>query len=161
MPRLLIFAACQKVLLSKEDNTISLISIIQQILVGLPEGAPEPPERTAIPMQWYAFSEWALDDGGDPSTVYEQQFSVYTADGEIAAQADMQEFSLKAGSHRVYAKFAAFPVWKTGKYSLNLNMRQKGESEWHNFGRYPIEVRYSHADLKLVDGVVTLQEQAH
>src|SRR5438046_2985316 len=83
MAKLLIFAPCEKVIISAEENATSLISILQ----GFDVPMQPPVGQTAIaPVAWYVFSLWEreVEDGlGD-----HQRFELRSVNGDLLLHAE-------------------------------------------------------------------------
>ena len=64
MPKILIFAPCDKVIISEDDNTTSLISLIEAFTIGIPEDV-QFPEDTSIPIRWHIVHCEIVEGEGD------------------------------------------------------------------------------------------------
>ena len=144
MPRLLIFAACQKLIVSTEDNTLSLISIIEGFDVAFHSEREadvlELPEHSTLPLHWYAVACWLREDG-EEGVQYELRFSVVDPKGKILKEWP-QAFAMDKVQHRVFAHFDHFPVSLMGRYLLNLSLRRLGDEEWRDVGSFPLSLTF-------------------
>jgi hypothetical protein len=55
----LLFAACEKVIID-QDNNVSLISLLQDLKVDIPEGERPPAEKqgAVVALRWSALAMW-------------------------------------------------------------------------------------------------------
>ena len=86
MPRLLMFAPCQKAIIDQQDQSISMISILTGIKAQpLPDdqnrATPVPP-NAAAPFKWAAVSVW-LRQPDDGDRTFEQRFAVHLPNGIV------------------------------------------------------------------------------
>jgi hypothetical protein len=145
MPRLLIFAACEKVIVGQEDNSGSLISIMQGF--DLPVGPPEPVDASNLlmaPVQWYAFALWEALPGDLPGR-FRQKVELVAPDGALLLSAEMPLINEGDGDkrfHRAALKQHGFVIRTLGDYVLRLFIRD-GEEPWVELPdrAFPIPVR--------------------
>src|ERR1700679_4001333 len=72
MPRLLVFDPCDNVIISKDTETISLISILSSIRFTPPPAGPPVPENAVGPMRWFIFAHWVAEED-DIGKTFEQE----------------------------------------------------------------------------------------
>ena len=143
MPKLLLFAPCEKVIIAQEGNTVSLITILQELTVSIPPDVQIPADAK-VPMQWYGFSLWQKQPG-DEGKRYEQQIELTGPDGGIVVSASSQ-FEMTAPAHRILSIFPGFPVGQFGEYMLRLYLREEKESEEKKeVASFPLTVKRSTA----------------
>jgi len=123
LPRLLIFAPCNKVLID-QDNNISLISIFQDVRIPKPENIPH--DAQAV-IQWDVLTVWGQVPEDDGRT-YEQDVMVFGPDGSMTAHTKLQ-FSMAARTYRNISKIYGFPVSREGEYSLTLKLKDMQDDE--------------------------------
>ena len=126
MPTLLLFAPCEKVIIAQDNNTVSLISILQDITLGVPAGV-EVPEAVAVPMRWYGFAMWQKQPE-DEGKRYEMEFSLCAPDGTVLI-AGTSQFEMNALSHRVSSELSYFPIKQSGLYAFKLYLREDKQGE--------------------------------
>jgi hypothetical protein len=126
MPRLLLFAPCEKVIFDKDANTVSLITILQDIAISVPSDV-QIPEDAQAPMVWHALSMWYDESGGD-GRQYEQKIELCGPDGKILTST-ISQFTMSLSSNRINARFVGFPVGQFGQYALKLSLRENKEGE--------------------------------
>ncbi len=145
MPKLLLFAACEKVLIDK-DNIISLISLLQDLQVQVPKTESKPESDSVIPMKWDVLSIWRRTDDDEGKT-YEQRIELVGPTGDVKVQVSVASFevSSSSGFHRVIASIIGFPIGATGLYTVRLWLTEKGQQEGQPLAEYPITVVYDSA----------------
>jgi hypothetical protein len=136
MPRLLIFAACEKVDLDAEDLA-SLSRIMERIEVPFPNEAPLP---RSVPMKWETISVWIFDSG--ETGLYEQKEEMVTTDGTVFMRVDprvLQSTKTGAPGVKIVSTMTAIPAIN-GRLELRLSYRKIGDPKWILAATYPVEV---------------------
>ena len=125
MPRLLLFAACEKLISSQEDNTFTIISILQgfDIPAAPPPHSPENPPLVA-PVPWYGFALWeAVKE--EPERFWQRIWMTGPEGTELAA-AEMPIVVKGNGDkrfHRSAFKRIGFQITSPGDYLLRIAVR--------------------------------------
>ncbi|HKW64676.1 MAG TPA: hypothetical protein VJN89_19140 [Candidatus Acidoferrum sp.] len=143
MPRLSLFAPCERVILGQGDNSASLIVVIQQIQFQGLAGQPPvlPPLGAGVPGRFSLFSQW-YQLPTDGNTIFEQRITLSTGNENPVLEA-MTEFQMTDRVHRLIANVIGFPFMNPGEYSLKLFLRPKGQQNWGNaIADYPLEVAH-------------------
>jgi hypothetical protein len=141
LPKLLLFAPCERVIVDKQDNSTSLISLIEGLSVVMPNTEKIPPDAGS-PMQWHIVTLW-LREPGDETKRYEQTCELVMPDGKISVPA-RTSFRLERRAHRITVRIRGFPISRTpGDCVLRLSLREDVEgSEWREIATYPINVKH-------------------
>ncbi len=135
MPRLLLFVPSEKAILSAEENTVSLISVLEEINVSKP-----PDSNTVVPLRWSVVALWQQLANEEGKT-YEQRTSLVFPDGKETAEAILRlEFDKQ--KYRTTVNINAFPVGQEGTYTLKIWLREVGDDPWKEITNYPIIVTY-------------------
>jgi hypothetical protein len=140
MAKLLIFAACERAIISQDDSSASLISLLEKIRATLPFPLDQPvPEKAAVPVRWCAFSVWHFEED-DSGVELTQMVTRYSPSGKSLISADfkLERFGEHKGV-RASTQFSAFPLPEFGIFSLRLFFR-RSHSDWREVAEYPIEV---------------------
>src|SRR6266536_1373598 len=138
MPKLLIFAPCEKVIISGEeigDGSSSLITILQSINVEVSEET----DKTTLsgPMTWYIFSLWQMQTD-DAEKAYEQHFEYVAPSGKLLFNLKT-EFSTTKPYQRVVSKIIGMPLFEHGEYKLTLRLGEVGKPDsLKDIAVYPI-----------------------
>ena len=144
MPRLLLFAPCDNVLVSAPHNSVSLIIVISE--VTFPSESPKTvaEKPTAAAMRWFVFSQWefAADEAGFE---FEQKIEMVGERKSAPLMENISAFKAEEGKpiHRMIAQLFAFPMVAGGPYRLILSLRAKGGESWMQVGDYPIQISYA------------------
>lgn len=140
MPKLLMFAPCEKVIVDKQSNNVSLIAVLQDLQLRLPD-VPIPAKVT-VPIRWHIFSMW-LREPGDENRRYEQSCELVAPVGAVLART-RSLFSLEKPTHRVIVSMQGFPLAQSGaggEYLLKLYLRAEREgAEPNEVATYPLSV---------------------
>jgi hypothetical protein len=139
MPRLLVFAACEKVILDS-DGLVSLITIIERIEVSVPKEI-ELGDHVAFPMRWQCIAIWTVSE--DEIGKYEQMTEVVASDGIVSMHTEPATLvSTIRGSKtgvKMVGTLTAVPI-TDGPLTLRLLWREIGGSGWTEAAAYPIDV---------------------
>jgi hypothetical protein len=140
MPKLLIFAACEKVILDKEHNAASLISVLQTIRVAAPGKLSG--RLVPLPLNWRVFTCWEREPSEEGKS-YNQHVQLTAPDGTIRVESfNLLEF--KQRFQRATIKVAGFPIDQPGDYVLRLFLSEAGKSdEERQIATYPLTVVHS------------------
>lgn len=83
MPKLLAFIVCEKVILEKEHETPTIVSVIQRIQFQTAPGSPMLPQDAMAPMSWQIFTIW-LNEGEGVGKNLLQKFELVMPDNSPA-----------------------------------------------------------------------------
>jgi hypothetical protein len=152
MPKLLIFAPCQKAIVDRTDSLMSLIGVFHGFVLNdiIKGDAPtdEPlPADAKIPMQWAIGTEWLrLLDEEDKT--FEQHIEIVSPDG-TRMEVNIQPFKMTHRTHQVVVLAGTFPIGVPGKQNLVLSLRESGTNdEWQKIAEYPIEITHKKNNKK-------------
>lgn len=158
MPKLILFAPCQKVIVSAQDNTASLISIIETFTIAIPEGADIPTDAV-MPMNWSIFSMWELSEGEEGKS-FEQRVDFLLPDGRNPLENATTTIDFQPHSNRVRNVFEVkgFPIPPQGHSLLNLSVREMGQESWQEVASFPIFILRPSLEINNTD--VTNEDHA-
>jgi hypothetical protein len=138
MLRLLLFAPCEKVISSSEDNSGSLIAILQgfTLRAPLPSDTKEP---VLLPVQWYIFSLWEYEHDDHR---YMQKFELISPFGKVLADGESKVINPDQRDRRFQrnsGKSFGFPLEGSGDYKLRLLLKTDDE-DFIEVATFPIPV---------------------
>lgn len=146
MPHLLILAPCEKVIIAQDENTPTLIALLQDIgaeyqIVGKADTSSESSQSLVIPMLWTIFTIWRADDS-DKGKVFIQTIKVTTQTGKTIIE-NPYEFSMEKATQRIILRLQGFPIaGGSGTWMIQVFLNEKGQSvPSEPTGSYPIDVR--------------------
>jgi hypothetical protein len=144
MPRLLAFLPCERAIISKEDETATLVTVMQGVQTALPEEA-RGKKPLMLPMKWSVLAYW-LREPGDQGVRFQQRVDFVGASGQLLLRQD-SEFELTRHTHSQISNVFGFIIedFTNGdeEYSLKLLLRRLGESDYVNVADYPVRVNVS------------------
>lgn len=144
MPKLLVFAPCQKVIIDQENNS-SIITILQEVALDMRIAAKLPPEAAA-PLVWEIFALWKRESEAEADTEYEQSCDLVLPDGQIAVPS-RSIFRLTGPSHRSITKILGFPIFRTpGEAQLRLHLRESGVGDPREVASFPLLLKHLSPD---------------
>jgi len=138
MPKLILFAACEKVITDTE-GLVSLITLIEKLEVSVPSSIELPP-RTAVPMRWQTLSVWQIDQADMGQ--YEQTTDLVVQDGTIAMHTEPKRLESSLAGRtgvKITGTLTAVPI-TDGPLRLRLSYRKIGEQDWIEVAEYPVTV---------------------
>jgi hypothetical protein len=140
MPKLVLYAPCERVILGQGDNSASLIIVLQQMQFhGTLKQGEQVNKGMAAFVHFAVFSQWHKTPG-DEGKIFEQRVILVKA-GEPIALEFVAEFEMKDRLHRLIANVQVMPMMNQGEYNLQTFVRQKGSRDWGDVvAEYPIEV---------------------
>lgn len=142
MLKLLVFAPCEKVIVSQDENNSSLIVILETVNITLPVGA-EVPENALIPFRWTIYALWRFEpEAAGVGSQFEQRCVLLSVDGQSHFE-NVLPFTIPADSrnHRTTIQLPGFPVLSAGDAILRLSVREAHEGiEWRDVADFPIRV---------------------
>jgi hypothetical protein len=136
MPRLLLFAPCEKVARDDGNNPV-LVSVLLEWTMAAVEPKPMP-ENAIMPRQWVIFTLWYRlpeDEGRE----FVQTCELKAPSGRILLSGDIA-FRMTTIAHRNTMNVAGLPV-TPGQYELSVYLSEKDtvkDRELH--GTYPLVV---------------------
>jgi len=138
MPKVLIFAPCEKIIIS-QDNVVSLVSMFQDIKVTLPSDKPVP-QHAVFPMKWEVFTLWQRNEQ-ESGKEFEEKCTLLSEDGNALVTVSIK-FVLTETFNRIVMQFLGFPLVK-GRCLLKAWLRETGgQSDWNEIAEYPLSITY-------------------
>jgi hypothetical protein len=140
MPSLLIFGICEKAIIDRETNQVSMINIINGATVQPIEG--EFAADAVIPMPWACVSTWQKEPDDEGKT-FEQRLDLVKPNDETLHLSDLP-FKMSQERHQNYVASNGFPVGQTGKYQVQIWLREIEEGkEWELLREYPLLIAHN------------------
>jgi hypothetical protein len=137
MPKLLLFVPCQRIIVSADDQTLTLVSLVDGVNAPMADGkAP-----SVADLSWEHLTVWqpGPDDEGQE---YEQRLEIVRPDRGVAADV-RQRFAMPGRPLRVRGSVVGFPADVEGDYVLRLSLRHVLDADvWQRMGEYPVTVRH-------------------
>ena len=140
MPRLVLFAACEKAFVDQQTNVLSLMSLLQDINVQIPPGTIVA-SNAAIPMHWAVVSMFQPTPE-DKGKTYEHRTTLIDNAGAMKLETPISPFELKTDPHRIIGQINGMPIGSEGAHEVNCLIREKGASDWKEIASYPIAVKW-------------------
>ena len=141
MPRLLLFAGCEKAIVDQRTNVVSLMSLVHEINVQIPPGAPPPPSSAIIPMQWTIVSIF-LAEPGDGGKQFESRATLTKLDGTELFTTPVSLFTIQ-DQHRIFSQVNGMPIGNAGPLLVKCYLRESGVNEWREIAKgYPIVIKW-------------------
>ena len=137
MPKLLIFAPCEKVIVA-QDNTVSMVTILEGLTVQVPKDKPAPPDAS-FPMKWAILTVWQRQEG-DEGKEFEEKCDLLSEQGRSLITASVK-FRLSKRFNRVVMQIVGFPL-QPGQCEIKMYIREAdATSEWKEVAEYPLRLR--------------------
>jgi hypothetical protein len=137
MPKLLIFAPCERVIVDDIGKQVSMVSVLESLTVafGVPEDA-------VVPLPWMVLAFWRREEGEEDKE-FEERVQLVLPNKEIYAE-DRVKFKMIKPNHRVRHSFFGIRVGMAGDNFIRLSVRPAdNESEWQDVAEFPILVLHN------------------
>lgn len=140
MPKLLIFAPCEKIIIDDQGNA-TLIVIMQNVSVSVSEGS-ELPRDAVTPKEWAVFTLWQPmpEDAGQKFVQVLQALMPDRSEfkrGELSFE--MQEN--KTQQNRI--NIVGFPIGQPGQITVNMWLEVDSEQVGETYS-FPLTVTHIH-----------------
>lgn len=128
MPRLYIFALCEKVITDKDGRT-SLISLFNDISAQILPTAPDIPPNAIAAKEWWAYASWEIEPG-DIGKEYRQLIQLFYPKGEPFSAPVEVKFSPESGKthQQVTVNGMGFPIGQVGLYTMKMWLEYGGST---------------------------------
>jgi len=139
MPTLLLFAACEKIILD-QNSVVSLISIIEELKVQVITNIPVQAGALA-PIQWGVLSYWEQTSAWDQDREFEQRVALIADSGETLLE-NITPFKFIKPRHRTINNMIGMPISQPGPHKLKLWIRDKSDppKQWKEIATYPLTI---------------------
>jgi len=125
MPKLYVFAACEKVILD-QAGVPSLISLFTKLKMLLPGQLADVPGNAVAPKEWAVFTSWdrlPTDEG----KIFNQCLQVLYPDGKVFFENRDLKFAVKPGERQHNAVgIYGFPIGQKGDYMIRMWLEENG-----------------------------------
>jgi hypothetical protein len=120
MPKLVIFAPCEKLIIAEDTHAASIINLLwgTQIVIA----APQSTDDLKIPFRWNVFCLWQ-EENGDTGKTFEQTIQLVVPSGRVHMSSS-QEFQITKAFHRIVTNIDGFPVTEDGRYVIRALLRE-------------------------------------
>lgn len=141
MPKLLLFAPCEKAIISQDDRTMSLISVLEGVNATIPKDA-ELSSDEVYPKPWVVVSSWRRTPE-DIDKKHEQLIQIILPDGQEALRA-VSSLDMTTRDYRIIANIDGFVIGHPGDHIVRLSLREAGEANiWEPIAEYPLAITHS------------------
>ena len=141
MPRLILFAPAERVIVDQKDNSLSLIGIMSGVRIQLVQADEHPPAEAAVPIRWSVLAVWRRE-AGDEGRRFEQRVQLFlpgvnTSVFEIVAAVSSEG----QPTNRVRNDIIGFQVATPGVCRLVLSLREEGQA-WREISVYEMDLEH-------------------
>lgn len=139
MPKLVFIGLCEKPIVNRDDSTLTLVTLIEEVTVSFdPDGAPEPEVIADRPT--YLVTSWLANEG-DSERQFEQVLEFCAPNGDVAMDRTVG-FTIPARAHKIIARFPGIPIGEQGECIIRTSLRQLPDGEPKLFHEYPVLVKH-------------------
>jgi len=145
LPKVLLFAPCERVLVNDLDNNISLITVLQEISISIT--SPEKlPDESNVVTRWEILAVW-IREPSDDGKRFEQVCTMSMPDGRNLTPFRVV-FSMEKRAHRQVVTLRGFPVSKVpGECVLKLWLREDVEdAPLQQVAEFPLQLKHDPAE---------------
>jgi hypothetical protein len=151
VPKLLAFLPCDQVIISKDDDSVSLITVAQGFSASVRENVLG--QNILIPHKWSMFAYW-LKEAGDEGITFEQQLEYLAPPDNTALMNQISQFVITKATHSQIGRVGALPIRSVGAgpalYTLRLSIRPVGDQEYRVVSEFPITITIDVASSEAV-----------
>ncbi len=137
MPKLLLFAPCEKVIVDGPSNQVTLISIMQHVRYRAMANI-QMPQNAVMPMQWNVLAVWQREEQDRDDTTFNQRLLLSAPNSQVLFDRQ-SSWRFETRIARTITRALGFPISNAGLLNLSLSYKRP-ESEWIDVGSFPIEV---------------------
>lgn len=141
MPKLLLFAPCEKAIVEEGSNTLSLITVLQEVNVSVHSGAAIQADALA-PHRWYLAALWRRESG-DEGRRFEQRITIADPN-QVVRLETFAEFDLPKPWHRAIVQIEGLPIAVSGEYTIAVAIRE-GKRAWSTAAEFPMTITHVEA----------------
>jgi len=136
MLKLLLFAACEKVIVDLQGQS-SMVGLLEQVQVTV---LKEMDPSMVTPFKWSIVTLWHREEDVPTPVKYQERMDLFRPDGVKAFQADSEfQVSNAYRNFRQNADLPFMPIGLPGEYLLKLSLKT-GEQDWREIAIYPFLV---------------------
>jgi hypothetical protein len=142
MLKLLVFAPCEKVIINSDENTSTLITILESVNTPMIPDEENLPVDVVVPFRWYAYALWSVEAEADYGP-YEQRVKLLYPDNDGEGLETVLEFTCEPPNrnHRTTIFYPGFPLTPAGTAYVKIELRKRVEDAgWEDIARFPIVI---------------------
>lgn len=146
MIRLLLFVACEKVIVGEGDRRASLIDLIEGISIAGDALEGGIPKNAVLPSPWTAVSLWHRTQKVNKPINYEARVQIITPKGKVMPEFTIVVPFVVSNSYTNFRNtfsFNGLPIGEEGFYHFDLSYRKKGSKNWTKAGDYPMNIQHT------------------
>ena len=149
MPRLILFAPAERVLIDQQDNSVSLVNVLSGVKAQLLAPDETPPADASVPIRWSVLALWRRE-AGDEGKRFEQRLQMFLPDGLSAGfDSVTPPFSITGQTHRIRTDIQGFLISVPGFCKLVASLREEGQQTWSEKATYDMLVEHVQPDVAL------------
>lgn len=128
MPKLLVFAACEKVIISQDENNPTLIALLTELRGEYEVNDPttELPANAMYPRQWAFFALWRTE-ASDEGRTFEQRVRLTSPSNKTLVDSHVV-LRFSGTTHRVVGNLSGIPIGEPGEWVLQLFLSESGQA---------------------------------
>lgn len=125
---------CSRAVIDRESNNVSLQNIIEQINI---RGEPIPDRVVAVQLE--VVTLWVRADFDVPSQAT-TRLTVLSPSGNVLGSFESDTDVSEYERFRSRVKFEGLLMPEPGRYAFRMELKNKGESEWHEVATIPLKI---------------------
>ena len=142
MPRLLLFAPCERVIIG-DDGTASLITLLETLRLNVEQGAalPDEDKDLAVPFTWHALALWTREETDKDGPSYNLKLQLVMPNGATPIELETHlAFGEGKPNHRSVFKVVGFPIARaSGVAMARLLIKPIGSVDnWEEAATFPV-----------------------
>ena len=141
--KLLLLAPCERLIIERGANVVSMISLIEEMTPGLLPGAANTRLQpdAVLPTTWYVLSLWGREESEVGDLRLQVKVDVVNPRGEATLQLLSPMVDVKKERHRHIFTIRGFPIGLAGTLLVRVSARSSEDAEFGRTYDYPIVVK--------------------
>ncbi len=133
---------CERSIIDKDSNNISLLNVLEQLTVVPPPSKKESDEEKrygVMPIKYEIVSLWARERTSDPALGRERIMMI----DPIGKRTKLSEIDVDLRSFerlRTRQRFAALPIGVDGKHVFSVQLKDERSQDWATVANIPLQI---------------------
>jgi hypothetical protein len=146
MPKLILFAPCEKIVVDQIDNTTSLISLLEALQVAdIPDIERDKiPDDASIPVNWSLLALWQSEIGDDQK-LFDTRFNLQVGGRIVELKGAPFKFEDGKPNFRNVLRVVGLPLkpllGEISECTIHAFIRSSDTDPWDEVGIFPIIVK--------------------
>jgi hypothetical protein len=149
MPQLVVFTPCEKVIIAKDDNSPTLVSVFHSLKLSLEGKSPAKDGATmTLPFAWATYVTWRRLPG-EEGRAFDQKIELIAPSRRVL-MVQSTSFTFEKAYHRHSGRVFGFPFTESGDHILRISIKPRGETEYSFSSDFPLAIQIAFSSAPTV-----------